>query len=51
MVDSVHATDLAAILETSLLKCQKRHCELRSAKPFLAGEQQEPKTSPFLVLT
>lgn len=51
MLDSIYATALAAILETSLLKCQKNHCELGSAKSFLAGEQQEPKTSSFLVLT
>lgn len=47
MLDSVYATGLAAILETSLLKCQKSHCDLESAKSFLDREQEQNQ-APFL---
>lgn len=34
MLDSIHAADLAVVLETSVLKSQKHHCELGSVKSF-----------------
>lgn len=47
MLNSIYSTDVAAILETSLLKCQKSHRDLESAKCFLDREREQNQ-APFL---